>query len=48
MNHLKEINETYFEHLCFAWTVAFILFVHGVFPQLWIDKASGMMEGRHE
>jgi hypothetical protein len=46
MKHLDEVNETYFEHLRFAWSVAFILLVHGLFPQIWVDKASRMIENR--
>ena len=44
MRHLKEIQETYFEHLWFAWSVAFVLIVHGLFPFLWSMKASDMMD----
>ena len=46
MRHLKEVNESYFEHLRFAWSVAFVIFVHGLFPWIWEDKASKMMEKR--
>ena len=45
-NHLKEAGETYFEHLRFAWSVAFVLVVHGLFPNLWEWKATAMMERR--
>jgi hypothetical protein len=44
MSHLNEIRETYFHHMKFAWTVAFVLIVHGVLPNVWTDKASDMME----
>lgn len=46
MKHLEEINESYFQHLRFAWSVAFVLLVHGLFPMIWEDKASQMMENR--
>lgn len=48
MKHLEKINESYFEHLCFAWKVAFVLLVHGLLPWVWEDKASQMMEKRGE
>lgn len=44
MRHLKEIQESYFEHLWFALSVAFVLIVHGLFPFLWSMKASDMMD----
>lgn len=44
MKHLKDINESYIEHFCFAWSVAFVLLVHGLLPFIWVDKASDMME----
>ena len=46
MKHLEEINESYFQHLRFAWSVAFVLLVHGLFPWIWEDKASKLMEHR--
>ena len=46
MKHLENINETYFQHLKFAWGVSFILFVHGLFPFIWETKASDLMEER--
>lgn len=42
-SHLKEAGETYFEHLRFAWSVAFVLFVHGLLPSVWQYKATEMM-----
>lgn len=44
MRHLKEIQESYFEHLWFALSVAFVLLVHGLFPWVWAMKASDMMD----
>ena len=46
LKHLESIQETYFEHLWFAVSVAFVLVVHGLFPWVWPFKASDMMEMR--
>ena len=46
MKHLKDIDESYFEHLKFAWSVSFVLFVHGLCPWIWETKASDMMSER--
>jgi len=46
MKHLEEIEESYFQHLCFAWKVAFVLIIHGLLPFLWETKASELMESR--
>jgi hypothetical protein len=42
-NHLEEIDKTYLEHLVGAWKVAFILFVHGLLPNIWRYKASDLL-----
>ena len=42
-NHLKEAGETYFEHLRFAWSVGFVMLVHGLLPFVWEYKATEMM-----
>ena len=44
LKHLESIQETYFEHLWFAWKVGFVLIVHGLLPWVWAFKASDMME----
>ena len=44
LKHLEKIQETYFEHLWFAVSVAFVLVVHGLFPWVWAMKASDMMD----
>lgn len=44
MKHLKDIQESYWEHLFFAVSVAFVLVVHGLFPFIWSMKASDMMD----
>lgn len=46
IKHLQEARETYWEHFCFAWSVAFVLMVHGLFPWMWEWKATEMMEKR--
>lgn len=46
MNHLEEVNMNYWQHLRHAWSVAFILLVHGVFPNVWKNKASDTLQGR--
>ena len=42
-SHLEEVNKSYFEHLLGAWKVAFILFVHGLLPNVWKRKASDII-----
>jgi len=44
IKHLEWIDESYFEHLRFAWSVAFVLIVHGIFPWVWQFKATEMMQ----
>lgn len=43
MSHLTDVNMTYFRHLCRAYKVAFILMVHGIFPNVWKTKASDIL-----
>jgi hypothetical protein len=40
MSHLNEVGYGYFKHLYRAWRIAFILLVHGLFPNVWKTKAS--------
>ena len=40
MTHLKENNIGYFKHLYRAWRWAFILLVHGIFPEIWKTTVS--------
>jgi len=40
MSHLSDVEHTYFQHLKRAWRLSFILFVHGLFPEIWKTKAS--------
>ena len=43
MNHLKEVNKSYLEHLAHSWSMAFALIIHGLFPFLLKDYASKKM-----
>ena len=43
LKHLEEAGETYFEHLRFAWSVGFVMLVHGLLPWIWEYKATEMM-----
>lgn len=43
MQHLKENGETYWEHLRFTWSVAFVMMVHGLMPSVWEYRASEMI-----
>ena len=40
MSHLNDVGYGYFQHLVRAWRIAFILLVHGLFPNIWKTKAS--------
>jgi len=40
MSHLSDTGFTYLQHLLRAWRLSFILFVHGLFPNIWKTKAS--------
>jgi hypothetical protein len=40
MSHLSDTGFSYLKHLTRAWRLSFILFVHGIFPELWKTKAS--------
>ena len=40
MSHLKENNISYFRHLYRAWRWGIILFVHGIFPEVFKTTVS--------
>jgi len=40
MSHLSDTGFSYIQHLTRAWRLSFILFVHGIFPNVWQTKAS--------
>lgn len=46
LKHLQEAGETYFQHLRFAWSVGFVMIVHGLLPFVWEYKATEMMSRR--
>ena len=46
LKHLSEAGETYFEHLRFAWSVSFVMLVHGLLPWVWEYRATEMMSKR--
>ena len=46
MSHLKDVDMSYGKHLLRAWGIAFVLLVHGIFPNIWQHKASDMINGR--
>lgn len=46
IKHLEWIQESYLEHLWFAWSVAFVLIVHGLLPWVWQFRASEMTSKR--
>ena len=46
LKHLQEAGETYFQHLRFAWSVGFVMLVHGLLPFVWEYKATEMMSRR--
>lgn len=46
IEHLDWIDESYFEHLWFAWSVAFVLIVHGLLPWVWEFRATEMTARR--
>jgi len=43
MSHLKDVEMSYFKHFLRAWSIAFVLLVHGLFPNIWKTKASDMI-----
>jgi hypothetical protein len=49
MSHLTETGYRYFEHLSRSWKIAGVLLVHGIFPNIWQNKASELLcENQHE
>jgi hypothetical protein len=43
MTHLKDTGRSYWQHLIRAWSIAGVLIVHGVFPEVWKDRATKML-----
>ena len=48
MSHLHDTGFSYLRHLYRAWSIAFVLVIHGLFPNVWQNKASNMLETNHE
>ena len=46
IKHLEWIQETYWEHLKFAWSVGLVMMVHGLLPWVWEFRATEMMARR--
>ena len=46
MKHLNDADMTYFEHLRFAWSMAFALLIHGLIPSLFTTYVSDKMNGK--
>jgi len=40
MSHLNDVGFTYLQHLKRSWKLSFVLFIHGLFPDIWKTKAS--------
>jgi len=47
MSHLQEVNMSYGQHFKRAWSIAFVLIVHGLLPNVWKTKASEMLCEHH-
>lgn len=43
MSHLRDTGFGYFEHLFRAWRIAAVLVVHGIFPNVWKDRATRLL-----
>ena len=43
MSHLKEVKYSYWTHLRRAWTIAGVLIVHGLFPEMWKTRATELL-----
>ena len=42
-SHLKAVNKSYLQNLYHAWSMAFALIIHGLFPSILKDYASDKM-----
>jgi len=43
MKHLEKVSMGYFEHLYHAWSMAFALVIHGLFPSIFTTYVSDKM-----
>jgi hypothetical protein len=48
MSHLQDNNISYFEHLYRAWRWSLILFIHGIFPEIWKTKVSDEIKSKKD
>jgi len=46
--HLKEVKMGYFAHLVHAWSMAIALLLHGIFPFILADYASGKINSHKD
>ena len=46
MKHLSDNGVGYINHLARAWRWSFILFVHGIFPNVWEYKVTSEMNSK--
>lgn len=47
MGHLGDVKMSYWQHWQRAWSIAFVLLVHGLMPNIWQTKASEMLCDTH-
>jgi hypothetical protein len=43
MTHLTDVGMNYIQHLIRAWSIASILIIHGVFPNVWKTRANELL-----
>lgn len=43
MNHLTQTGLSYWQHLIRAWSIAGVLIVHGILPNVWRERATKML-----
>ena len=48
MTHLTDVGMNYIQHLIRAWSIAFVLIVHGVFPNVWKTRANVLLCDHHD
>lgn len=48
MSHLRDTGYTYLQHLARSWKLSFVLFVHGLVPDVWKTKASDELCGKKD
>ena len=48
MTHLNDVGMNYIQHLIRAWSIAFVLIIHGVFPNVWKTRANELLCDHHD